>query len=55
MSDEWVYKLDQINTVQKGAIEKTLAERGKAGFELVSAYREGPFLWAIFKKKVPNG
>jgi sortase (surface protein transpeptidase) len=55
MSEQWTYKVDKINTVVPDATEKLLAERGKDGYELVSAYREGPFLHAIFKKQVPNG
>lgn len=54
MTDKWEYKLDQINVVVKGAIEAKLKERGEAGFELVSSYREGPFLYAIFKRRVQS-
>lgn len=53
MSELWTYKVDKINTVAV-SIEKALAERGNEGYELVTAYREGPFLYAIFKRKEPD-
>ena len=53
MTEHWTYKVDKINTVA-APIEKALADRGAEGFELVTAYREGPFLYAIFKRKEPD-
>jgi hypothetical protein len=48
--EPWEYVVDEINTVAT-PLGVARNQRGAEGWELVSAYRQGPFLHAIFKRR----